>query len=200
MDPSTDGNGARGQGVTDIRRRWAELHSTPHVHDRGIRGAQQVRQPLGTIDQACTRAGAQAVITEPGSTLRPLPGRRRGPFSREVLFSTCLAARQSSRNTLPGILFWPVSATMLLPLRAQFARQRAGTRPMHAGGDMGPVARRCEAQVAAVQQVVGPVTLAAVHSVWGDGADRRVQPRGPPSSPSDSAVGWMVDLCPGLAA
>src|SRR5215211_5055472 len=81
-------------------------------------------------------------------------------------------------------------------LEAQFAVQRAGTGPMRAGGDMGPVARRRGAQATAVQQVVErPVSLAAVLSAWGDGADCRVRPRGPPSSPSESAVGRMVDLC-----
>ena len=47
---------------------------------------------------------------------------------------------------------------------------------------MGPVARRCGAQVAAVKQLTGlPVALAAVLSAGGDGADR------------------VFDLCPRLA-
>jgi hypothetical protein len=55
---------------------------------------------------------------------------------------------------------------------------------------MAPVARWCGAHVAAVEQLTGlPVALAAVLWVGGDGANRRVRPRGPPSSASDSAVG-----------
>jgi hypothetical protein len=54
---------------------------------------------------------------------------------------------------------------------------------------MGPVARRRGAQLTAVKQFVGPrVASAAVLSVCRDGADCRVQPRGPPSSASDSAL------------
>jgi hypothetical protein len=65
---------------------------------------------------------------------------------------------------------------------------------------MGPVARWCGAQVAAVKQLAGlPLALAAVLSVGGDGADRRARPRGPPSSASDSAVGRVIDLCSRLA-
>ena len=65
---------------------------------------------------------------------------------------------------------------------------------------MGPVARWCGAQVAAVKQLAGLlVALAAVLLVGSDGADHRVRPRGPPSSASDSAVGRVVDLCPRLA-
>jgi hypothetical protein len=73
---------------------------------------------------------------------------------------------------------------------AHVAGRGAGTGPMHAGGDMGPVARWRGAQVAAVKQLAGlPVALAAAVSAGGDGADPRVRPRGPPSSASDSAVG-----------
>jgi hypothetical protein len=51
---------------------------------------------------------------------------------------------------------------------------------------MGSVARWSGAQVAAVKQLAGlPVALAAVLSVGGDGADRRVRPRGPPSFASE---------------
>ena len=64
---------------------------------------------------------------------------------------------------------------------------------------MGPVARRCGAQVAAVKQLTGPpVAPFAVLSVGGNGADRRVRPRGPPSSASDSAVGRVWTSVQGL--
>jgi hypothetical protein len=50
---------------------------------------------------------------------------------------------------------------------------------------MGPVARWCGAQVAAVKQLAGLPVAVAVLSVGGDGADRRVRTRGPPSFASE---------------
>ena len=100
---------------------------------------------------------------------------------------------ESSRHDA-SILFWVISATMLLRPRSAVRWSTSGNRPMRAGGDMGPVVRRRTARVAEVQQVVErPVT-------GDDGTDRRVRARGPPSSPSDPAVRRMVDHCPWLAA